>query len=80
MLELGIEPWDLIANYDGSLLAYITASVAREHGKRIVRDPVDDDQSHGNLTGLDTTGIRKRLARSATWEIGPGQRQSARDG
>lgn|GEM_PF-6771375 len=72
MIELGIHPRDLIAGHPGALLAYITAGVVRDHGKGVVREPVDDDPSHGNLTGPDTTGIRKRLARTADWEIGPG--------
>lgn len=72
MIELGIRPSDLIADYEDVLLAFVTAGVAREHGKGVVRDPVDEDLAHGNLTGPDTGGIRKRLARAAQWEIGPG--------
>ena len=72
MIELGIQPSDLVADYEDVLLAFITAGVAREHGKRVVRDPVDEDLAHGNLIGRDTGGVRKRLARAAQWEIGPG--------
>jgi hypothetical protein len=71
MLELGIEPHDLVAAHPGLLLAFITAGIARSEQKGIAREPTPEDAAHGNLTGLDTTGIRKRLARAADWEIGP---------
>jgi hypothetical protein len=71
MIELGIGPGDLLEDHPGAFLAFITAGTARELGKGIVREPTDDDPAHGNLTGPDTSGIRKRLARAAQWEQGP---------
>jgi hypothetical protein len=72
MVELGLTPPDLIPKHPGTRgLAFINAATARQHGKGIVREPTDDDPSHGNLTGPDTKSIQRRLAAAAEWEIGP---------
>jgi hypothetical protein len=57
-------------------LAYVTAGQVRapEIGKDVERCPTDEDPSHGNIVGPDSTGRRRRLARlaQAQWVLQPG--------
>jgi hypothetical protein len=71
MIELDLEPDDLLENHPDAFLAFITAGIARAAGKGIVREATDEDPAHGNLTGPDSVSIRRRLARAAQWEQGP---------
>lgn len=56
-------------------LSYVSAGQVRapEVGKDVEREPTHDDPSHGNITGPDSTGRRRQLARiaQAQWVIEP---------
>lgn len=76
MDALRMTPGDLMQLPPPSLgLSYVTAKQVRapDVGKDVERKPTADDPSHGNITGPDSSGRRRRLARlaQAQWVIEP---------
>lgn len=55
----------------GFFLAAITAQTARENGQGVHRAPLPEEPSHAEVFGRKTKSIRRKLARSAQWIVGP---------
>jgi hypothetical protein len=67
-----ITPAQLIAGYgEEAWLASLPAQAARDEDLWVIRKPVDDDPTHGEICGPRTTGKKRRLLRRMSWEIEP---------
>ena len=64
-------PEATLAGHPGFALVSFTAGLARSFGQRIVRDPTPEEPAHALVDGRKTDGIKRRLARAATWVVPP---------
>ncbi len=71
ILAAGREPSSVIDGHEGFYLASLTAGLARSLGQGVVRNPTPDEPAHAEVFGKKTDSTRKKLAKAATWVIGP---------
>ncbi len=60
-----------LASYPDMYLAALTAGQVRARKLGVIRQPLPEDPAHGGVTGEKTSGIKKYLAKTARWVIGP---------
>ena len=61
----------VLAGHDGYALVGFPASLARELGLGILRDPTDDQPAHAVVVGKKTGSIQKKLRNGAHWIVHP---------
>ena len=66
---LGVEA--VLRGYDGFGLVALGAGFIRGHGQAIVKKPVPDDPSHGEVLGEKTRATRRAFAGHAEWVVPP---------
>lgn len=67
----GLAVETVLRGEDGFGLVALTAGFVRDHGQGVVRKPLTDDPSHGEVTGEKTRGTRRAFARHAAWLVRP---------
>jgi hypothetical protein len=64
-------PESVLVDHPGFALASFKAGLARACQQGIARDPLPEEPAHALVFGHKTKGVRKRLAREATWIVPP---------
>jgi hypothetical protein len=62
---------DLLSRFPGYCLAAITAGIARGCGQGVARTPLPEEPAHASVFGRKTKGVKKKLAKAATWVVAP---------
>ena len=63
-------PEHITRNYPGAYVAIVRVDFIRSLGLDVVRDPVDSEPGHCNITGHKTAAKRRAMARSSSWAEG----------
>ncbi|HVX60815.1 MAG TPA: hypothetical protein VHC19_09440 [Pirellulales bacterium] len=68
----GRSPQDVLAGHARFALAAFTAGLARQCQQGVMREPLLEEPAHAVVFGEKRKRIRQLLAKSATWEVPPG--------
>lgn len=68
----GRSPQDVLAGHAGFALAAFAAGLARECRQGVMRDPLPEEAAHALVFGEKPERVGRRIAKSATWVIPPG--------
>lgn len=63
-------PEHITREYPGMYVALVEVSVIRSQGLDVLRDPVEGEPGHCNITGRKTAARRRAIARSSRWAEG----------
>lgn len=66
---LGVET--VLRGFDGFGVVALTAGFVRVHGQGVVKKPLLDDPSHGEVVGKKTRSTQRAFARQAEWVVRP---------
>jgi hypothetical protein len=61
----------IVHGLPGFAVAAFTAGLARSCQQGVAREPLDDEPAHAVVFGHKTGGVKKRLAKSASWVLAP---------
>lgn len=69
---LGLPPQQALTGYEQThVLAAFSASVARQNGQGIARDPLPGDPAHAVVFGEKNKAVRRALANASYWAVPP---------
>lgn len=71
VIESGGDARSALASYPDWYLAALTAGQVRARKLGVIRHPLPDDPAHAGVTGEKTPSVKKYLAKTARWIIGP---------
>lgn len=73
LAETGRIPETILAGHEGFALVTFSVELARECGQGVARDPLPDEPAHAVVFGKKTQGVKKKLARGASWVVKPSE-------
>lgn len=71
VLAEGRSPESTLAESPDSLLAAITAGVARENLQIVFREPLDEEPAHAEVFGDKSKSVQRKFAKASIWIVPP---------
>ena len=71
--ETGRIPEAVLVGHEGFALATFSVRLARECGQGVACDPLLDEPAHAVVFGKKTQGVKRKLARGASWVVAPSE-------
>ena len=62
---------EVMAGHEEYLLASFSAGIARQHGQKLQRRPLEGFPSHAEVVGRKSKAVSSAFAKSSNWVIGP---------
>lgn len=71
LASIALDLLHTLAGYPNYALAELTVGDVRSLGVDVVPDPLPDNEAHAGIVGDKTKGIKRKLAKCASWRVPP---------